>query len=51
VLEWSPQRLLGLLALTQDERSIALAALGEAALGAGAERARALESTLVSVLP
>jgi lipoate---protein ligase len=51
VLEWSPQRLLGLLALTPDERAAALAELGEAALGAGVERAEALEAALVSVLP
>jgi hypothetical protein len=51
VLEWSPQRLLGLLALTPDERSAALGELGEAALGAGVERAEALEAALVSVLP
>jgi lipoate---protein ligase len=51
VLEWAPQRLLGLLALGADERSVALGALGEAALGAGAERAGALEAALASVLP
>ena len=51
VLEWAPQRLLGLLALGADERSVALAALDEAAFGAGVERAEALEAALVSVLP
>jgi lipoate---protein ligase len=50
VLEWAPQRLLGLLALTPDERSAALVALGGAALGAGAERAEVIEAALVSVL-
>jgi hypothetical protein len=43
--------LLGLLALGADERSVALAALDEAAFGAGVERAEALEAALVSVLP
>jgi hypothetical protein len=51
VLEWAPQRLLGLLALRPDERLAGLAALGQAALGAGVERAEALETALVSVLP
>jgi lipoate-protein ligase A len=51
VLEWAPQRLLGLLALAPDERSVALGALGEAALGAGVERAEALQAALISVLP
>ena len=51
VLEWAPQRLLGLLALTPDERSAALSALGEAALGAGVEGAEVLESALASLLP
>jgi hypothetical protein len=50
-LEWAPQRLLGLLALAPDERSVALGALGEAALGAGVERAEALQAALISVLP
>jgi hypothetical protein len=43
--------LLGLLALTPDERSAGLATLGEVALGAGVERAEALEAALASVLP
>jgi lipoate-protein ligase A len=51
LLEWAPQPLLGLLALTPDERSAGLATLGEAALGAGVERAEALEAALASVLP
>jgi lipoate-protein ligase A len=51
LLEWAPQPLLGLLALTPDERSACLATLGEAALGAGVERAEALEAALASVLP
>ena len=34
-----------------DERSARLEALGAAALGAGVERAEALEAAIVSVLP
>ena len=49
-LDWAPQRLLGLLALGPADRSAGLAALGAAALGAGADRAETLEAALVSVL-
>lgn len=51
VLEWEPRRLLGLLSLPADERSAGLEALGAAVLGAGVERAEALEAAIVSVLP
>jgi hypothetical protein len=51
VLDWAPQRLLGLLALDPGERSAGLAELGGAALGAGVERAAALLVALASVLP
>jgi len=51
VLDWAPQRLLGLLALDPGERSAGLADLGGAALGAGVERAAALLVALASVLP
>jgi lipoate---protein ligase len=51
VLEWAPQRLLGLLALGPDERSAALDAVAGAALGAGPERAAALMAALAFVLP
>ncbi|HXR23279.1 MAG TPA: hypothetical protein VN786_12045 [Acidimicrobiales bacterium] len=50
VLDWAPQRLLGLLTLDPGERSAGLADLGGAALGAGVERA-ALEAALAAVLP
>ena len=43
--------MLGLLALAPAERSAALSALGEAALGAGVEGAEVLESALASLLP
>jgi len=50
LLDWAPQRLLGLLTLDPGERSAGLADLGGAALGAGVERA-ALEAALAAVLP
>jgi lipoate---protein ligase len=51
VLDWAPQRLLGLLALDPDERSAGLAALAGAVLGVGPERTEALQAALASVLP
>jgi hypothetical protein len=43
--------LLALLAIDEEERSAGLTALAGAVLGAGAERAAAVESSLLSVLP
>jgi lipoate-protein ligase A len=51
ILSWEPDRLLALLAIDEEERSAGLTALAGAVLGAGAERAAAVESSLLSVLP
>lgn len=51
MIRWEPERLLQLLALDRGERSAAMGALAGAAVGAGAERAQAVQANLISALP
>jgi lipoate---protein ligase len=51
LVRWEPERLLGLLALDDEQRSVAMAAVAGSARGIGSELARAVEAHLVSALP
>jgi lipoate-protein ligase A len=51
LLRWEPDRLLGLLALTPEERAAAAAAIDDVAQGVGADRGEEVLDDLVKMLP